>query len=547
MLRSGTFGLVQSRAVAVMLGLCLSASLLAQSRESIEVRITELDVTVLDRNGRPVEGLGKDDFEVRLSGKPAPVVNFFEVKRGIIADDQAPAQTAIPTSLIIFIDELHLRQGSRKRAFDALQRYVRHNIGPLTTATLIRYNKHLDVRTRPTDKPGYILAELEKLEQETFLGSEGDREREAMIQQIDEALYPLGRMAVAGGATNDTTAVFYRLENYVERLAAEVDRSLKALENAIDLISGFEGRKVLLYVSEGLPQQPGAELIEYWEHAERNSANQDLRVRTLRLDTSKMMRFDRSASFRRAAEAARRARVAIYSFDAAGVRGFEGRTIELAGTVGRMNSMLAQSNLRGGVQQLTEQTGGRYISNENDVDKILDMISTQFTTYYSLGVQAPPRSRSSEAAVTVRNRPELQVIASRPRVPLTREEEIEQNIRARLYTRAAANPLHVTLSAGKPANVAGDCVATVQITATPPKLGAELTPEAMELHFVMLNDRNDESEMRRAHIGFAYGRVTHAMTLRIQPRPHVLSLALANPLSGEVSYLQADIDGAACR
>ena len=58
---------------------------------------------------------------------------------------------------------------------------------------------------------------------------------------------------------------------YAERRAAEVDRSLAALEAAIELASAFEGRRVLLYVSEGLSQQPGAEVIDYWENAARNA------------------------------------------------------------------------------------------------------------------------------------------------------------------------------------------------------------------------------------------------------------------------------------
>lgn len=530
--------------------LFVTASAFAQSRESIDVRVTEIEVTVLDRAGRAVEGLGRNDFDVRFGGRTAELTNFFEVRRGVLVDESRPshkiaAQTSIPTSLVIYIDELNLRQGSRKRAFEALQKYVRANVGPLTTATLVRYAKHLDVRTRPTDKPGYILAELEKLEAEPFLGNDNDRERQKIMEEVDDILFSTG---LGGGnfKGESAEAIFFRLEQYVERRTAEVDQSLRALENAIQLASAFDGRKVLLYVSEGLPQLPGAELIDYWESAARKAPNYNWKTEGLKLGTARMMRFDRTAQFKRLAQTAQRAGVAIYSFDAAGIRGYEGRTMEFGKMEGTINSILAQSNLRGGMQLVADETGGRYIANENNIELALEKMSEQFTTYYSLGVRPPKRS-SAAIEVKVKGRPELRVYAARRRTPLTREEELEQNVRARLYTRTSTNPLNAALDVSKPAVVAGQCIVNVRLLAMPPKVGPELTPEQMEVHFVLLNERNDESELRRVAVPIQEGRIAHSMTLRVQPRPHVISVAVANPLSGETSYLQGDVDGAACR
>jgi VWFA-related protein len=532
--------------------LLLTLSLSAQTRESIEVRVTELEVTVLDRNGHPVEGLGRDDFELRIGGKVTPISNFFAVRRGVVVDDEKTAneparalsaQTSIPTTLIIFLDEVHLRHTSRKRALEALQRYVAANVGPLTTATLIRYNKHLDVRTRPTERPGYIIAELEKLKRESFLGHDGDRERQVIIEQIDGILFQSGMAAGIGGESQDT--IFYRVETYAERVTGDVDRSLDALESAIELASGFEGRKVLLYVSEGIPQQPGAELFEYWDRALRNAPVADMKVQTGKLDISRAARFDRTPHLRRVAEAAQKARVAIYAFDAAGVRPLEGTSVEQMSSVRQINTSLMQSNLRGSLQYVAEETGGRYVGNENDIDKVLMKMSEQFSTYYSLGFRRPKGTRPGRMQVSVKNRHDVRVITSRPHPPRTRQEEIESNIRARLYTRASVNPLSAKVEVSKPSLVAGQCIVNVRLST--PTIPPELRPEAMELHFVLINERNDESELRSAVLPLQSGRLTHSMTLRIQPRPHVLSLALANPLSGETSYLQGDLDASNCR
>lgn len=532
--------------------LLLAAPLAAQTRESIDVRVTELEVTVLDRAGRAVDGLQRGDFEVRIGGKATPVTNFYAVRNGAIVDEERTTaaqhdigipQTTIPTTLVIFIDETTLRQGSRHRALEALKRYVAANVGPMTTATLIRYNKHLDVRTRPTEKPGYILAELDQLSRETFLGAENDRERDVMLAEIDAILFSDAKEANPTGgnvAGESPDTIFYRLVKFAERRTAEVDRTLAAMESSIELISGFAGRKVLLYVSEGLPQQPAAELFEYWDYAYRKSTNQLWRNQAARLDSFQGMRFDRTQQFQRVANTASKARVAIYAFDAAGVRGFEGLSAEHETMHGRMNATLAQANQRGGLQFVAQETGGRYIANENNVDKVLALMSEQFTTWYSIGV----RPRSGDIEVKVKGRPELRVIAARRRAPRSREEEIEQSVRTHLYTRTTENPLNAKVDVEPAMKIDGQCIVNVKLAVAKPQ---PLASDEVELAFVMLNERNDESEVRRVKLPFESERIAHAMTLRVQPQRHVLSLALINPASGEASYLQRDVDGTVCR
>jgi VWFA-related protein len=527
----------------------MATTLSAQTRETIEVQVMEIEVTVLDRNGKAVEGLKPEDFQVRVGRRAVPVKNFFAVRNGAIVEEvggTAPAaaralanETTIPTNLVIFIDETHLRQGSRKRALDALQKYVAQNVGPMTMATLIRFNKSVDVRTRPTEKPGYILAELEKLEQETFLGHELDREREMIIGEIDEVLFGSGRATTSvAGESPDT--IFYRVEKYAERRTLDVDRTLAGMEEAIDLVSGFAGRKVLLYVSEGLPQQPGSDIMTYWDDAYRKSPNQLWRNEAYHLNSSRIMRFDRTQQFQRVANSAQRARVAIYSFDAAGVKGFEGKGAEHASTVAQINTTLAQADQRGGLQFIADETGGRYIKHENDVDKVLAKMSEQFSTFYSIGI-AP---RRGDIDVTVKNRPGVRVYAARRQPPRTRQQELEQNLRARLYTRAAENPLNARLEVGTAAQSNGDCIIPLRLEVPQPKISP---PEALEVQLVMVNERNDESEVRRVAVPIEAGRAAHAMTLRVQPQHHVLSIAVANPLSGEASYLQQEVDGTTCR
>jgi len=148
--------------------------------------------------------------------------------------------------------------------------------------------------------------------------------------------------------------------------------------------------------------------------------------------------------------------------------------------------------------------------------------------------------------VTVKNRPDLRVLAVKRVPPRSREERIEQNLRTRLYTRTSENPLAISADLGTPAKLRGQCVVPVIVKMPQTPLPAELTPAAFDLYLVMLNEQNEESAVQRVSVPFEQRR-SHSMMLRVPAEKHVLSIAVTNPKSGETSFLQRDIDGTRCR
>src|SRR5687767_5379465 len=149
--------------IAVTAAGLLTCAAAAQLSETLEVKVMELEAVVLDKSGQPVEGLTREDFEVRVSGKPVELTNFFAVRKGAAVDDEpgiTSAATTLPTRLFIFIDERHLRQRSLHYWMKALQQYAADAPDAGVTYALMRYNGSLDVVLRPTNDRKRVLDEL---------------------------------------------------------------------------------------------------------------------------------------------------------------------------------------------------------------------------------------------------------------------------------------------------------------------------------------------------------------------------------------------------
>src|SRR4051794_426538 len=124
--------------LAVCLALLCASTLHAQTSESIDVRIVNVDVTVTSK-GAPVTGLTRDDFEIFEDGKPQKITNFYasETKRAVTASAtpanaaSAPAAAAEPEQdprfrrkVLVLVDNHHSTRHSRDQALRELEAMI---------------------------------------------------------------------------------------------------------------------------------------------------------------------------------------------------------------------------------------------------------------------------------------------------------------------------------------------------------------------------------------------------------------------------------------
>ena len=352
--------------------------------EAIEVNIVNVEVYVTDKKGQRVKGLGRDDFEIYEDRKPVKITNFYAEEggrpRGL--EEEGVAALPVPTSppppfgaaetetpedqrlhLVIYIDNYNLRPFDRNRVMRSLHDFLRNRLHPGDRAMLITYDRELHVRRTFTTDPATISAALFELETLSAQGVQHDSERRDILRDIGDVNQKTGQDLV------------FRARSYAEALANDLHFTITALKDTIESLAGLQGRKAVVYVSNGLSQVVGEDIF----HAihERFPSVGAL---------SESREFDLSNRFRELIATANANRVTLYTIDAAGLRAPSAVSAENQNPGGSaFTDSIYISNLQAPLRTMAEETGGKAILNTNNVEPALTQVAEDFDTYYSLG------------------------------------------------------------------------------------------------------------------------------------------------------------------
>src|SRR6476469_1721185 len=147
------------RSIAAIAFALLAGAVQAQMSEVIEVHVANVGVVVLDRAGKPITGLTKDDFQLFENGKPQPLTNFYEMRSQTLAtpSEGAPAAAApaVPSteptaeakkrSIVIFFDSSSIDFFARNKAIDSIQRLMSTLVREGDDAMIVTWNRGLQV------------------------------------------------------------------------------------------------------------------------------------------------------------------------------------------------------------------------------------------------------------------------------------------------------------------------------------------------------------------------------------------------------------------
>ena len=524
--------------------------------ETVDVNLVNVLVWVTDKRGRPISGLTKDDFELSEDGRPVEITNFFAVEGGVpagpaVPDELDPADTraerlpeiAIPEeqrlSLIVYVDNFNIAPANRNRTLRRLRAFLYDTVDRDDRVMVVSYDRSLHIRQQFTANPDAALDALTELE--GLSGQPPDRlsERLRLLQQIEGYEREEGFSAL-----NDAVS-------HAEYVTTEMRFTLRALRELVGRLAGLDGRKALLYVSDGLPMTPAEDLfIAVDERFPRVGAR------------SEAMGFDLTPDFRRLGSLANSSGVTFYTLDAGGAESFASLSAADPGTAQGGSRIMIDSiysaNLQEPLHLMADATGGLAVTNTNAVERSLDRVATDFENYYSLGFPAQHGRTGRYYKIKVKvKRPGLKVRHRDGYRDQTREALIADGSLASLYFGYESNRIGATLEFDR-ASARSDGNYLVPLLVQVPLAKLTLVPQTerhvgrFRVAFSVMNEDGEVSPVRQletvtveipaADIAQALGRhFTYETQLLIRPGTSKVAVGIHDELSDQASFVSRTV------
>ena len=205
--------------------------------------LTDVFVT---KDGRPVDDLTVDDFEVKEDGAPQTIRSFeyVHIKSGVTTERREPSSVGESTQLaadprrrvfVLFLDTFHVTRGSSMSTREDLINFVRKMLGPDDLIALVTPQmggSDLSFSTRPDSIVNYFAVNPVWGVADELPGSESD----PVEQQLANCFN-------LGARTSDWPRIRQRLRE---------QRTFKAMRDMVRYLDGLrESRKAIVMVSEG--------------------------------------------------------------------------------------------------------------------------------------------------------------------------------------------------------------------------------------------------------------------------------------------------------
>jgi VWFA-related protein len=329
----------------------------------VRVDSISVDVSVTDRQGVPVTDLKQEDFEIREGGKVQTIDSFRLIQASDDADVEGPNQspilslsqmqraTADPQNrlFIIYLDDFHTRPGNALHIREMLATFIKglsprdllalvYPMTPISAVTFSRYHE----------------------------GTAND------VMQFE------GRKYIYNAKTAYENQYVHYPPEVQEQIRNEL--TIRTMRSACALASSLrEGRKTILYVSEGLSANipAGAYTMGGAQLYPPRGGGSDLGTSQSFFNTADLM-----GRMRDIFSDCTRGNTSIYTLDP---RGLAPTEFGAADNVTSDNDRLALNDAIDSLRTLADETDGRAIIGRNNPLPELKKMVKELSSYYLLG------------------------------------------------------------------------------------------------------------------------------------------------------------------
>ncbi len=521
-----------------------------------ELTIVNVDVSVSDKKG-PVVGLTADDFEIFHDRKPVPLTNFAAFTRRAAAPTPAPAPaaTAVPTTptpepapapkreprfVVFYIDNENLMPFNRNRVINRMVDWIENNLVAPDQAMVVSYQRSLKIIQPFTSDPGDIATALRSVRKYTGGRSDLINSRQRIEDDISQ-----GSPQNSSSGQNNYARVLDETKSFSREVRNNLQFATRSLQDLVGSMSGLPGKKALIYVSDGLPMTPGAEL--YYAIQDAYQAPSVL---------SESHEFDSTDLYDSLVRTAISAGVTLYSIDARGLQSESGIEAENRQSRSPLAASMATSNYQDSLIYMASRTGGMAILNANDPTPGLDKIAADFETYYSLGYRLVPtgEDRMHRVEVKVKGHPEYKLVYKNSFIEKTLPTKIADRVVSGLAFDLQDNPLSIELKAGTPAPAEGQRW-TLPVEVRVPFERIALIPDGADLiGFIMVyyaarDDEGKESDLQHTehpiripasdYQAMRRDQFTVSTSLLVEPGVYRISVGVRDELTNQAGYALA--------
>ncbi len=380
----------------------------------IETELVQIDVVVSDKQGKLVNDLKREDFQLIEDGKSQNITHFsvgtakrqanwLRTDRRSNAKDQRPLpqQQSLDVGryLVLAVDDLHLSPGNLMQAKKSLLKFIDHQLSVSDQIALITTSGAMGMYEQFTTDREALKRAISRLPvserkvttdfdvpritpYQAELIDMGDSEAlELAVQELMRQLQMDRRMA--------TSQAQGKARMINQQNTSITVSTLYTLENVIRGLRDLPGRKIIVLLSDGF-------LLGGFSNG-------------------------RHFDVRRITDAATRAGVVIYSLDTRGLiampssmeasqRGFA-ETGALGGARMRIENSSIEAE-RDGMYALAADTGGSAFFNNNDLGAGLQKVLDDTETYYLLAFEPTVSYRDGrfrKIEIRIPSRPDLKV------------------------------------------------------------------------------------------------------------------------------------------
>jgi VWFA-related protein len=411
----------------VVCSLCITAYAQDQQPDQvgdvirINTNLVQTDVTVVDKQGRFVEGLKAEQFELRVDGKPQPISSLDRVTAGTAKEARLARRgaTNLPEveagrpsyrgrTIIFFIDDLHLSLQSLDRTRQMLVHFLDKEMGNHDRVAIASASGQIGFLQQFTDNKAVLRAALARLNYHPYnisgYGGGSSRMSEYMALTIDSK-------------ADEKVTNFYIEECMKQAQPAKDARSYAVMRHSCEVQVKGSARAILLQAA-----QITANTYDSLETLIRSS--QRLPGRKLAFFVSDGFLLETGQrgpallqKLQKITDAALRVGVVIYTIDA---KGLVSGALDATNSVpvdanGRLESALLRevAASQDALMALADETGGRALRNRNVFDNWVSAALEETSNYYRLAWRPETEEQRDEkfrkVEVSIAGRPDLTV------------------------------------------------------------------------------------------------------------------------------------------